>query len=115
MSARDELVDFLVQYGGSCRDCADEDGFCPQTGIGCGQRRKAVEFILGALEYGSKHGFTAGYSIIRDDENHAPTVERAAKIADTAAKNCNWTDGVIEAGNIATAIRSLIQEPNHDE
>lgn len=87
MRARDELIDFLVNYGGRCRDCADEDGFCPQTGIGCGQRRKAVEFILGAIDYGTKHGFAAGYRLIGPDD---------AKLIQTALEHASFTlDGIV--------------------
>lgn len=32
--------------------------------------------------------------------------ERCLRIADEAALECEWTDGVVEAGNIAAAIRS---------
>jgi hypothetical protein len=62
--ARDALIDFLVKYGGRCRDCADEAGFCPRSGIGCGQREKAADYFVSALEYGSEHGFAGGYKLI---------------------------------------------------
>lgn len=118
-AARDKLVDFLVQYGGNCRDCADEDGFCPQTGIGCGQRRKAVEFVLGALEYGSKHGFAAGFSIVHKDEIHAPSVERAIAVALAHIQQPGMTDNPAYvhfepadamAKKIAAALRELMKE-----
>ena len=112
-AARDKLVDFIVQYGGNCRDCADEDGFCPQTGIGCGQRRKAVEFVLGALEYGSKHGFAAGYSIVHKDEIHAPSVERCARIAEDYApvfQDMQYAPLQEQADKIAAALRELMKE-----
>ncbi|RUM98981.1 hypothetical protein EET67_04895 [Pseudaminobacter arsenicus] len=48
----------------------------------------------------------AGYRIL-PGELDGESLEAAAKVADKAAKNCNWTDGVIEARNIAAATRSL--------
>ena len=50
---------YVLRYGGMCRDCADENGTCPISGIVCDgdQRRKMVRRTLEALEYGSKHGF----------------------------------------------------------
>lgn len=123
MSAREDLIDFVLQYGGRCRDCADEAGFCPQTGIGCGQRRKAVEFVLGAIEYGVKHGFVSGYTIIRDDENHKATVERCELAAySTPAYVIGALEvdenGIMKPGSIydqgrydaRLSIRSLIKE-----
>lgn len=56
-AARAAMIDFAVHYGPRCRDCADEDGVCPATGIGCGERQKAVEFVVDALIYGRTHGF----------------------------------------------------------
>lgn len=113
MSAREKLLDFLVAYGGFCRDCADECGICPQTGIGCGERRKASEFILRALEYGSKHGHTAGYTITSPEERDAvrgDVLEEAARVAEKRRPATqDWTHSQIcEALNgVAAAIRRL--------
>lgn len=52
-------VDFVMQYGGRCRDCADNFGVCPGDGLPCADKRKAVEWVIGALEYGRKHGYIA--------------------------------------------------------
>ena len=79
MSARDDLLDFLIRYGGRCRDCADEFGVCPTTGIGCGERRRAAAFFVGALEYGSKHKFAAGYRLLAPGELDERTVRRCAE------------------------------------
>ena len=116
VSAREDLIDFVLQYGGRCRDCADEAGFCPQTGIGCGQRRKAVEFVLGAIEYGVKHGFVSGYTIIRDDEFHKGTVERCIAVAEAERKKHDTGSGFdnqpahAAAFAIRSRLRSLIKE-----
>lgn len=53
----DEVVDYVLRYGGRCRDCADEDGVCPASGLPCAGREKAVRFVLDALSYGLRHGF----------------------------------------------------------
>lgn len=52
-------VDFVMQYGGRCRDCADHDGVCPGDFMPChnGTKRSAVAWVIGALEYGRKHGY----------------------------------------------------------
>lgn len=91
------LIDFLINYGGHCRDCADEDGFCPRTGIGCGQRRKAVEFILGAINYGAKHGFAAGYRLIGP-----------GNVDDVAA--AMWRDEAIDSGTPASVAAGRTRE-----
>ena len=54
---REALVQYVTHYGPQCRDCADEDGVCPATGIGCGQRAKAAAFVVDALIYGAKHSY----------------------------------------------------------
>lgn len=50
-------VDYVLQFGGLCRDCADEAGVCPRSGLPCGGQRKSVEWVLHALGYGLTHGF----------------------------------------------------------
>lgn len=53
----EELIRYIVRYGGSCRDCADEAGVCPSSGLPCEGADKAVRHVLTALNYGSKHGY----------------------------------------------------------
>jgi hypothetical protein len=50
-------VDFVMQYGARCRECADNFGVCPGDGLPCADKRKAVEWVVDALEYGRKHGY----------------------------------------------------------
>lgn len=50
-------VDYVLQYGGRCRDCADENGVCPGSGLPCGGQRKAVTHVVQALRYGLQHGY----------------------------------------------------------
>lgn len=78
---------YVLRYGGMCRDCADENGVCPNSGIVCDseQRRKMVRHALEALEYGSKHGFiklpftalSDAYEVGRREERE--TLERTLK------------------------------------
>lgn len=53
----DETVNYIARYGGMCRDCADEDGICPRSGLPCADRGKAIRHVLEALSYGLEHGF----------------------------------------------------------
>jgi hypothetical protein len=50
-------VDYALQYGGRCRDCADENGVCPGSGLPCSGARKAVTHVVKALRYGLQHGY----------------------------------------------------------
>ena len=55
----DDVIGYVMRYGGMCRDCADADGVCPTTGMPCAtdQCRATIEHTLKALEYGIKHRF----------------------------------------------------------
>ncbi|MEK1893176.1 MAG: Lar family restriction alleviation protein [Rhizobium sp.] len=55
----DDLVRYISRYGGRCRDCADEDGVCPTSGLPCGGADKAIRHVLKALNYGAANGFIA--------------------------------------------------------
>lgn len=48
-------IDFIKQYGGLCRDCADENGICPYNGLPCEDRDKPIRYVLNALTYGLNH------------------------------------------------------------
>lgn len=52
-------VDYVSRYGGMCRDCADEDGICPTSGLPCAgaERQKAIRHVIEAVNYGLKHGY----------------------------------------------------------
>lgn len=50
-------VDYALQYGGHCRDCADENGVCPGSGLPCDGARKAVTHVVQALRSGLQHGY----------------------------------------------------------
>lgn len=56
----DEHVSYVEHYGGNCRDCADENGTCPNRGhLPCGKNGEAIRFVFRAIEYGARHGFVA--------------------------------------------------------
>jgi hypothetical protein len=44
-----EAVDYVARYGGMCRDCADNHGVCPTSGLPCDDPQKAIERVLRAL------------------------------------------------------------------
>jgi len=85
----DELIGYVLRYGGMCRDCADMDGVC-QSGQPCDteQRRAVVKHTISALAYGIKHGFIASpfpAPPLREGEDSAEVipadlVERCAEI-----------------------------------
>lgn len=53
------IEDYVVRYGGRCRDCADEDGVCPSKGTPCDPtvERAVISKTISALKYGIDHGF----------------------------------------------------------
>lgn len=59
MQTLKQTIDYVMRYGGHCRDCADEDGICPRDGTPCepAPKRAVIEHTLKALEYGMSHGF----------------------------------------------------------
>ena len=48
---------YVQQFGGRCRDCADENGVCPGSGLPCEGRGKAIMWVIDAINYGVEHGF----------------------------------------------------------
>lgn len=52
-----ETLAYVQQFGGRCRDCADFHGVCPNSGLPCAERRKAIKYVIDAINYGTKHGF----------------------------------------------------------
>ncbi|MFN3303144.1 MAG: hypothetical protein ACK44A_05420 [Roseateles sp.] len=53
----DAHASYVARWGGSCRDCADENGVCPNSGLPCGGADKAIGHVFKALAYGVKHGY----------------------------------------------------------
>lgn len=60
-SADQDVVDYVMAYGGRCRGCADENGTCPTSGLPCisADARKAIAWVLDAIRYGVNQGFLA--------------------------------------------------------
>jgi hypothetical protein len=54
---REAAIDYALHYGPRCRDCADEDGVCPASGLPCGGARKAVAHVVDAIIYGATHDY----------------------------------------------------------
>lgn len=52
-----EHVEYVQRYGGMCRNCADELGVCPSTGLPCGNSEKAIKYVLDSISYGINHKF----------------------------------------------------------
>jgi hypothetical protein len=52
-----EVVDYIAMFGGRCRDCADCGPVCPNSGLPCGGKDKAIRHVLQAYNYGVKYGF----------------------------------------------------------
>jgi hypothetical protein len=97
-----EAVDYVLRYGGNCRDCADESGVCPMSGLPCSGAKKAVRHVVRALAYGIEHGYiTSPFA--------SPALEEEARVE---VKPLVW-DGSEEAADAAQAgyeasIRSTI-------
>jgi len=52
----DAHASYVARWGGNCRDCADESGVCPNSGLPCGGADKAIGHVFKALAYGVKQG-----------------------------------------------------------
>lgn len=55
--AEREAIAYVLRYGGFCKDCADENGVCPASGLPCENGEKAVKFVIKALRYGIDGGY----------------------------------------------------------
>lgn len=51
-------IDYVLHYGGRCRECADHHGLCP-NGLPCDvdDAKTAIRWVLKALNYGIANGF----------------------------------------------------------
>jgi hypothetical protein len=70
----DETVRYIGRYGGMCRDCADEDGVCPGSGLPCDGNAcdRAIRHVIDALNYGHKHAYlplAASKGVTPGDDN----------------------------------------------
>lgn len=55
----DDVIDYVLRYGGRCRDCADADGVCLQSGLPCDvdDATRAIHHVLRAINFGIANGF----------------------------------------------------------
>ena len=98
-------LEYVEQFGGRCRDCADEGGVCPNTGLPCAEKRKAILWVIGAINYGVAHGFLK----VGTSEDHQPvSLSELEKffLCDNIEKHLTRTDS---AGELADAILSRFQ------
>lgn len=52
-----ETLDYVIRYGGRCRDCADHFGICPNSGLPCAESGKAIKWVIDAINYGTGMGY----------------------------------------------------------
>lgn len=52
-----ETLDYVNRYGGNCRDCGDHRGVCPNSGLPCKDREKAIKWVIDAINYGVGAGY----------------------------------------------------------
>ncbi len=108
-----EIINYVGRYGGSCRDCADNDGVCDR-GTPCDPKvfRAAIEHTIKALDYGIKHGF-----IENPFTSAVPDVPELVRW-----KHCEYpnqhkmiehTDGEYVLHSEATAIIAVERESKH--
>lgn len=119
------VVDYVLRFGSRCRDCADEDGVCPASGLPCEGARKAVEHVVGALNYGVEHGYItladAGFKDAASPPPPSVDRERVEKIAErcdaearrliSAERAGEWED---ERPGVLAAVRRAIASAKAD-
>ena len=73
-----EIVRYVAQYGGRCRDCADTivRPVCEGTGMPCGGADGAVRHVLSAINYGFSHGFLKFPPPARIEDAEEPSHDR---------------------------------------
>lgn len=74
----DALILYVLRFGGMCRDCADQNGACPTSGLPCVGADKAVRHVLKALRYGIENGFIGSESLASGPQKAVP-VDRGAE------------------------------------
>jgi hypothetical protein len=52
-----ETLYYVSRFGGRCRDCADNRGICPNSGLPCADAERAIKWVVDAINYGVKHDF----------------------------------------------------------
>lgn len=87
-----ESVETVLHYGPRCRDCADEDGICPASGLPCdvGLRRKAINHILRALAYNAALSTPADKTVVEALEEASRYALRALRRDTDDAGDMLW-------------------------
>lgn len=57
LAVTNDLVSYIGRYGGACRDCADNSGVCPMSGLPCADAGDAIRHVLSAINYGVANGY----------------------------------------------------------
>jgi len=52
-----DTLDYVIRYGGRCRECADHFGICPNSGLPCAESGRAIKWVIDAINYGAGMGF----------------------------------------------------------
>lgn len=73
----DAAVNYVLAYGGRCRDCADNAGDCPVSGLPCDGREKAVRYVVEAIAYGVRNGFIEPFEVGGQPGSPSPNPPRA--------------------------------------
>ncbi|WP_421580864.1 Lar family restriction alleviation protein [Shinella sp. M31] len=104
--APDDLVGYVLRYGGRCRDCADMDGVC-QSGQPCDteQRRAVVKHTIKALAYGIKHGFIENPFI--QPPSH---IDAEPELLEAAKNVYEWMNGLPIPTNGCTAKMQVLYD-----
>lgn len=92
---QDDIIGYVLRYGGMCRDCADMDGIC-YSGIPCDtdQRRAMVRHTISALAYGIKHGF-----VVNPFPSPHPKGEESAEVVEAVGSH-EITDFLYKHGEL---------------
>jgi hypothetical protein len=98
-----ELVNYIARYGGRCRECADEDGVCPTSGLPCGEYDKAIRHVLKALNYGVSHGFLPASTIASPPDGELVRLREALEAILLCHKEGGLLDSVDNDGERYTS------------
>ncbi len=72
----DDVVRYVSRFGGRCRDCADEAGVCPGSGLPCDSPDKAIRHVIAALNYGFGNGYLPPAALAQPD----PLTETSGRV-----------------------------------
>lgn len=65
----EQHIQYIERYNGRCRDCADENGVCPSSGLPCENSKKAVKSVLDALSYGVNNNYLPSLYALKDQDD----------------------------------------------